>query len=297
MEIRSTSLFNKIKSKHMRKLTVVFLMIIMLLGVVIVNAQEVREPEVIVQERPTRPLEVERNMDDVRPEGRRLEERPLEEPSVINNIPVNEVERPAVTRVRPENVQEARESRIREMKERRDAKQESVLQLREMRAEKIRERQDAFRARLQEIPDQARRDRAERLAENINRVNENLSRRYERFLVAMELVMDKIEIRIGRIEEANGADLTLVYAKIDEFRESTINARGAILQQQSKVYLVEIGSAETMTQDFRETMREMRNDHKAFRAEVIDPLRTLVRDIVTLLIKGLDRPNEGGGQQ
>lgn len=290
-------MFNKIKSKHMRKLTVVFLMIIMLLGVVIVNAQEVREPEVIVQERPTRPLEVERNMDDVRPEGRRLEERPLEEPSVINNIPVNEVERPAVTRVRPENVQEARESRIREMKERRDAKQESVLQLREMRAEKIRERQDAFRARLQEIPDQARRDRAERLAENINRVNENLSRRYERFLVAMELVMDKIEIRIGRIEEANGADLTLVYAKIDEFRESTINARGAILQQQSKVYLVEIGSAETMTQDFRETMREMRNDHKAFRAEVIDPLRTLVRDIVTLLIKGLDRPNEGGGQQ
>ena len=281
-------MFNKIKSKHMRKLTVVFLMITMLLGAVVVNAQEVREPEVIIQEGLIRPLEVERNMDDVRPERRRLEERPLEEPSVINNIPVNEVESPAVIRVRPENVQEARESRIREMKERRDAKQESVLQLRENRAEEIRERRDAFRARLQEIPDQARRDRVERLAENINRINENLSRRYEGFLGAMELVMDKIEIRIGRIEEANGVDLTLVYAKISEFRESIIDAREAILEQQSKVYLVEIDSVETMTQDFRETMREMRNDHKALREEVIDPLRTLVRDIVTLLIKGLD---------
>jgi len=282
----------------MRKLTVVFLMITMLLGAAVVNAQEVREPEVIIRERPIRPLEVERNMDDVSPERRRLEERPLEEPPVImnNERPATEMERPAVIRVRPENVQEARESRIREMKERRDAKQESILQLRENRAEEIRERQEAFRARLQEIPDQARRNRAERLAENINRVNENLSRRYEGFLGAMELVMDKIEIRIGRIEEANGVDLTLVYSKIEEFRGLIADAREAILEQQSKVYLVEIDSVETMMEDFRETMREMRNDHKALRVEVIDPLRTLVRDIVALLMEGLDRPNEGGGQ-
>lgn len=279
----------------MRKSTVLFLVTAMLLGATVANAQRVEEREVMIQERPIEPLEVEADANDGRPAERTPEAQSLAEPSTSTmntDQSVTDGDRPAVTRVRPDSMQDAREVRVQETRERSVENQEAILQLRENQADDIRERRDAFRDRLREISDQARRDRVERLADNINKVNENLSLRYDGFLGAMELVMDKIEIRIGLIEEANGVDLTTVYSMIDESRRSIVDAREAVLEQRAKIYLVEIDSVETMTEGFREVMQEMRSDHEALKTEVINPLRTLVRDIMSVLREELNRADE-----
>lgn len=271
------------------------LTVAMLLGGVSVTAQQVEEREITIQQRPIEPLEIDNDAEirpDAVPDMRPLTDDVLVRP--MNDVrPTNDEETLApVVRIRPESVQDARDLRFRETAERSAEVRDSVAQLRERQTEELRERREAFQSMVQEITDQARRERAERLADNINRVNENLSSRYNGFLSALELVLDKIEIRVGLTEDAAGVDLSTVYSMIDDGREAIADTREAILGQRAKVYLVDIESIETMQDDFRVTMQEMRDDHAALRAESIDPLRTLVRDIMTTLRDEMVGPAE-----
>ncbi len=270
----------------MRKAIIIMLAAAILIGGVSVTAQQVEEREITIQQRPIELLELDNNAEirpdavpDVRPLTDDVPVRPMNDVRTTNDE-----ETPApIVRIRPESVQDARELRFQETVERSAEVRNSVAQLRERQTEELRERREAFQVTVQEIADQARRERVERLADNINRVNENLSSRYNGFLSALELVLDKIEIRVGLVDDTTGADLSTVYSMIDDGREAIADTREAILGQRAKVYLVDIESIETMQDDFRVTMQEMRDDHAALRAESIDPLRTLVRDIVTAL--------------
>ncbi len=279
----------------MRKATIIMLTVAMLLGGVSVTAQQVEEREITIQQRPIEPLEIDNDAEirpDAVPDMRPLTDDVLVRP--MNDVrPTNDEETLApVVRIRPESVQDARDLRFRETAERSAEVRDSVAQLRERQTEELRERREAFQSMVQEITDQARRERAERLADNINRVNENLSSRYNGFLSALELVLDKIEIRVGLTEDAAGVDLSTVYSMIDDGREMIADTREAILEQRAKIYLVDIESIETMQDDFRVTMQEMRDDHAMLRSESIDPLRTLVRDIMTTLRDEMVGPAE-----
>ncbi len=244
-------------------------------------AQQVEERPVTIQERPIQPLDVEDDVNDLGSETLpTTNDRPIQ---------ISEVERPE--RAQMESVQEARNLRSQEARERSIVNQRTVTQVREIQAEEIRERQDIFNARVREIADEARRERVERLAENINRLNENLSARYDGLLNAMELVLDKIEIRTGIIEENTEVDLSTTYSTIDDSRDVIINARDRILEQRTKIYVVDLDSEDTMNEDFRVTMQEMREDHNILRTEVIDPLQIMVRDIMVTVREVLENDN------
>ncbi len=208
------------------------------------------------------------------------EDRPA---AIQERVGANEVRVNQEARAITESFQETREIRVQEMEERRIHAEAITVQSRERQAEQIRIREEEFRSRIQEIADEARRGRAERLAENINNVNERLSSRYDGYLNAMELVLDKIEIRIARIEDAINSDLSGAYVLIDEFREAIADARDKILDQRAKIYFVEIGSENTITDDFRATMEEMRNDHEILKTETIFPLRGMIGSIMTMI--------------
>ncbi len=261
----------------MKKTTIIILAAAILIGNVSVGLQQADGREIPVRQRP--PLETGNELaPGMRPSVEDIPVRPT------NDVrPVNGNATPTPVRVRPERVRDAREMRVREKTERRTEMHDSIVQIRERRAEEIRERREAFQTTIRGMRDQARRERAERLADNINRVNENLSSRYDGFLSALELVLDKIEIRIGLIEEERGVDLSTIRSMLDDGRKAISDARRAIIEQKAKIYLVNVESIETIQDDFRATKQEMREDHARIKTEWIAPLRTLVREIMTAL--------------
>lgn len=211
----------------------------------------------------------------------------------INENPEN-LSQPTRRKIR--EFSEIKEQRKEEIRERSAEAKKEAERIREERAEEIQTRKDQFREKLREIREQRRRDSAERLAENINKLNGNLSSRYDGFLGAMELVLDKIEIRLGKIEEARSIDLTSTRNNISDARNLLNIARTEVISQKAKIYVVSIQSEETLRNDFKTVMEELRNDHKIIREEYIFPLRNLIREIMETLAEENEKANETKNQ-
>jgi len=212
-------------------------------------------------------------------------ERPVSVPVDPNNEN-NNIEEPVVTSNPVREIRDfskIRDQRKKEIRLRNVESRKQIERIRKERDEQIQSKQDQFREKLEEIRDQRRRSLAERLAENINKLNNNLSSRYNGFLNAKELVLDKIEIRFEKIEEARGIDLTSTQDSISDARNLINIARTEVISQSAKTYVVSIQSEETLRNDFKTVMEELKNDHKILREEYIFPLRNLIREIMKTL--------------
>ncbi len=191
-----------------------------------------------------------------------------------------------LTQVR--DFQEIRRKRMEAIETRTMEMRSQVESIREERAEKDRVRQEEFKEKLQGIRDERRRVSAERLAENIDRLNRNLSSRYGGFLDAMELVLDKIEVRVAKIEESRGINLTETYIRIQDSRNLIERAREMVIEQATKSYIVTIESEETLRSDFSAVIRDLRNDHRVLRDQFISPLQNIIRDVMLTLRENVE---------
>jgi hypothetical protein len=161
--------------------------------------------------------------------------------------------------------------------------QERTDQVRESQREQIELRQDAFRQRIQQVLDERGAQLAERLMATLNTLNQRLSDRYEGFLNSLEIVLDKVESRTVQVQEAQGIELSSVVGAIESARGDIEIARALISDQKAKVYVVEVGDANTVQQDFRAIMQELRQDHEQLRERVIIPMKGIVGNIFRLL--------------
>lgn len=187
------------------------------------------------------------------------------------------------------------ETRNQKITETQDRAMEMIKKAEDLRSEKreeIEEKKALFKERMGEIVDNQLRNRVERLSENINRVNENLSDRYTGLISAIEIILDKIESRLSKIEEERGVNLSNIYLMIDETRGLIENSRNEIINQKSKVYIVEISSEEELKTDFQSVMQELKNDHKNLREKNINSLRFTIRDIMKELRNTLSQEND-----
>lgn len=186
-------------------------------------------------------------------------------------------------RERVVNFEEVREQRVFEAQERAREAQISGEEIRVQRMAEAADRQEEFRNKLEEIRSEQLRERARRLSENINRVNYNLSSRHNGLISAMEIILDKLESRTAKIEEATERDLSSVYAKIDQARLVIEETREEIVVQKGKVYVVEITSEETLGEDFQRTIQEMRSDHEVLKTKIQNTLRESIREVIAEL--------------
>lgn len=144
-------------------------------------------------------------------------------------------------------------------------------------------RQKLLREKAEEIGGEQLRNRFEILSENMNRVNYNLSNRYTGLLFAMEIVLNKIESRTAKIEIALQKDLSSVYLKVDEARNSIEVAKEEIAEQKAKTYVPDISSGEDVGLQFQNVLQEIRTDHNTLRIRTIDAVKFLIREIMAEL--------------
>ncbi len=196
-------------------------------------------------------------------------------------------------RVVVRDFQEIREERKEAIEIRNIEMRDQAERIREERKEDVITRQEELKERIQGIRDERKRAVAERLAENIDRLNKNLSSRYNGFLNAMELVLDKIEVRIAKIEETRGVDLSEIYTRIQDSRNFIERAREQVIEQAAKSYIVVLESEETLREDFSASISDLREDHRALRDQFISPLRTIIRDVMETLKEEVGLANQG----
>ncbi|MDP4009040.1 MAG: hypothetical protein Q8P71_01290 [bacterium] len=179
-----------------------------------------------------------------------------------------------------QNFQEKREHLLQEQQEK---KEEVLLRVRERTTqarEDVEGRMEMARQKAAEVLDERKAEQAVRLNEQINKLNENLSRRYFGHLNALELVLEKVESRIALIEEAKGTDLSNARLVVEEARDRVAEAIEAIAVQQAKIYVVEIESLEGARQSHQMAFAELRTDHADLRDRVLGATRNLMRGIM-----------------
>jgi chromosome segregation ATPase len=179
-----------------------------------------------------------------------------------------------------------------EAQKRKEEFEARAKEMRETTKEEMERRKQEFRQKLAQLKEERHRILAEKLSENINRVNQLRSDAALRYLDALELVLGKIEARIEIVEDGTEADLTQVREAITEARQRIAEAREAVLAQKGKEYVVHIGSQETLGQDIRKVMQELRDDHRKLRQEVLHPLRNLIRDVMLALKAAVEQQGE-----
>jgi len=196
-----------------------------------------------------------------------------------------------------QDFQKIKEERQQEFQARRLELQQEVQQLREEIKERIQAKKEAFQEKLQQIRDERKRTQAQNLSDNINKLNENLCNRYDGYLNALTLVLDKIENRAKKISQATTTatttiNLTSFYQKLNQARQAIEEAREKIVVQKSKVYIVEIESEETLKTNFQTVIRQLKDDHQNLRENVLSKTRNLVRDVIQALKDALPKnPN------
>ncbi len=257
-----------------KKIIILFVIAAFLLpGLLLAETGARREVEIQIQELPeVTPLPLNDQEDEDNDDGIGIRELPERVPNQAR-----ETIRETI------NFSEKRDQLTQEIRERTVATQERAGEMKQEALSVAQERRERFQERLDLIRDEARRTRAEVLAQNIERLNENLSNRYIGYLDALELILSKIESRVALVEDLDEEDSDYFYGEIDFLKGEIDQVREVIIAQKSKVYIVDLQSEETTREDFRITMEELRNDHREIREEFIDPLRERIRSIFSIL--------------
>ncbi len=142
------------------------------------------------------------------------------------------------------------------------------------------EKEDVLIERANEVLSERLRNRTIVLSENMNRLNENLSKRYMGLISGIGIVLDKLENRVYQIEMETNENLEETYLQIEELRSYLKEVLERVSEQRNKYYLLELSSQETLGLEFREVLSNVREDHKVLLEEAINPLRFSIREII-----------------
>lgn len=192
---------------------------------------------------------------------------------------------------------EAEKERLKQqIRERKEEFENRVQEMREMKKQEIEAKKQEFKEKLSQIKEERKKITTERISENINKVNQFHSDAELRHLDAIELVLNKIELRTKVIDEKTETDLTQIYNKIAEVKTRIEDARTTILNQKSKEYIIEFGSEETLGQNIREIIQQLKSDHRKIREEVLRNLREEVRNALQLLKEAVQGINTNSNE-
>lgn len=187
------------------------------------------------------------------------------------------------TIIRNEKNQIIKENIRQNIEERKKIIEEKVKQMREEKKAEIESKKEEFRKKLAEIKEERKRITTQNLSERINKSNQNKTEAELKHINALELILNKVELRTKTAQEKTGKDLSSVINKINEIKAKIEEARNVVANQKSKEYVVNINTEETLGQDIRKVIQELRNDHKKIMEETIKPIREEIRKALEML--------------
>ena len=190
------------------------------------------------------------------------------------------------------------ENLVNEAKERSDKSKERVQQLREEMQEKIKERREKIQQKIAEIKDKQKQELANKINNQLSRVNEVWTDHFSNVLGRLDEIMQKIETRTEKAS-ANGEDVSKTKFAIQNAIDKISVARTAVTNQAQKTYVADTSSitGNTSTNEgqinlmnkLREQFKQLRDqlfsDLKGLRDGSVKDARTAVQDALKELSK------------
>ncbi len=157
--------------------------------------------------------------------------------------------------------------------------------------EKAKTAREEFKQKVQKIKDEKKRLTAERLEEQLNKLNKRWTDHFTDVLNHLENVLAKIEIRIQKAQ-ANDRDVAVVKAAVEKARVAIKAARDAVAAQAAKVYTVKFESEDQLRAAFQAAKGQLHKDLTALRDGAMKDAKQSVQDVTQELRKIQDVDKE-----
>lgn len=202
-------------------------------------------------------------------------------------------------REKAEGVREELKMKRDELKQNLEAKRKEAKERLETVREEAKMRVKATREELKKkidgLRDEKKKERAKRLDEQLNRLNERWTTHFTNVLSRLESVLGKIKIRKDKAASL-GKDLTAVDTAIAAAESVIASTRSAVEAQAQKDYTVTFTSEEQLKEAFRAAKKQLHQDLTSLRDGAMKSARNAVHDVQRALAgvpKVDEEPAEG----
>lgn len=196
---------------------------------------------------------------------------------------MKEVKRGAVKNIQDE-VKAKREELKKDLGVKREEAKNRLETVRSEAREKAKAAREEFKQKIQKVKDEKKRMAAERLEEQLNKLNKRWTDHFSNVLNHLENVLAKIEIRIQKAQ-ANGRDVTTVKAAVEKARVAIKAARDAVAVQAAKVYTVKFESEDKLRAVFQTAKEQLHRDLTSLRDGAMKDAKQAVQDAIQELRK------------
>jgi len=151
--------------------------------------------------------------------------------------------------------------------EARDALRETLAKERAQHQESVEQKKTELKDRLKVIKDERKKEIVERVANNINQLNERSTNHLLNVLEHLDDILAKVRSRSEKAKQ-NGRNVSEVTPAIDAASSTIVLAQEAVRAQAAKVYNISVEDEATLRNVVGAARQQLENDIKAARGEV-----------------------------
>lgn len=144
--------------------------------------------------------------------------------------------------------------------------------------ENIASREATLRAKLQAFRDQRKAQIAQRVNDNLNKINQNQTDQMLKFLDKVSSILDKLETRVDQ-NAPDIKDPAAAKAAIADARTKVASAEASVKEQAQNDYTISVTSESTVRKDAQAQRQKLHSDLMAVRTQVIDAKQVAVHAI------------------
>ena len=155
------------------------------------------------------------------------------------------------------------------VKERIDTRREAVSEKLENLRDRIATKEATLKLRLAKFKDKTKAQIVERIATNLNRINDNRVDHANKFLANALRILEKLQERVNKAVDA-GKDATSANAAIIDARAKIASASAAVASQSAKEYTVSVSSESAAKSEIKSTRDMFHTDWQGIRILLTD---------------------------
>lgn len=156
---------------------------------------------------------------------------------------------------------------LKELQQKREEFKDTIKAKREETAEKIKAMRADLKVRLQKVKDEQKRNRVEKISEQIDALNKKELDHFSDLLDKMEKTLERIGSRADKAE-SRGLNVSVVRAAMDDAHAAIEASRVAITAQAGKTYTIEVTTEEVLKADVGKARKALRDDLAKVRGTV-----------------------------
>ena len=176
----------------------------------------------------------------------------------------------------PEAVREAVQTRLETVRQAREKVAERVETRRTQVETQAAERREQFQEKLSELSDERKKNALENIDNMLQSRNERWTTHANAVLSRLSQILVKISTRADMYKSENGTDVTAVMNAVLEAQTALDTAQASVTEQAGKVYTIDIETEESIGENTRVVVQELKTDVEAM-MELVRNARTEVQ--------------------